>query len=146
MKRFWSVSRVAAVFTIALALGAHATACGSDARSTDACRRVESERCAKAKACPTEFPDFTAKYGDVESCQRFYDVQCGRGVQDVVKEPSRSELDTCIKEIQKTCDAALTPEKYCPFLTANEPPVVVDTGTAAEAAAEAGSDAANDGG
>lgn len=143
MKRFGP--RSLAILAIALGIAAWASACGSDARSTDACRRVESERCAKAAACPTEFPDFASNYGDVASCQRFYDVQCGRGVQDLVKEPSRTELQSCIDAIKGSCDAAKTPETYCPFLTANEPPVT-DTGTPDAAAAETGTDAANDGG
>lgn len=143
MKRFASSSL--AILAIALGVAAWASACGSEARSTDACRRVESERCAKAATCPTEFPDFASTYGDVASCQRFYDVQCGRGVQDPVKEPSRTELQSCIDAIKGSCDATRTPEKYCPFLTANEPPVVPDTGTP-EAATETGTDAANDGG
>lgn len=148
MKRFGSITRLfrapVAVLALALGFGAHATACGSDARATDMCRRVENERCAKAKSCPAEFPDFTENFGTVDSCQHFYDVQCGRGVQDLVKEPSRTELQSCLDAIKGSCDAARTPEKYCPFLTANDPPVT-DTGTV-ETATDAATDAAADGG
>jgi hypothetical protein len=109
---------------------AHASACGSDARATDACRRIESTRCERAPQCPAQFPDFTKTYGDVGSCQRFYDTQCGRGIQEIAKEPSRSELDGCITQIKTSCDAVYDPAKFCPFLTANDTPAVVDSGVA----------------
>lgn len=141
---------LAAVLAVALGLGLGlpASACSSDARATDACRRIESARCAKAPTCPAEFPDFGARFGTPESCQKFYDVQCGRGVQDAVKEPSKSELDACVKAIGASCAVAAAPETVCTFLTANEPPPPPpDTGapeTASEAGAEAATDAAAD--
>lgn len=120
-----SMKRLLLVVALGLSV-AHASACGSDARATDTCRRIESTRCERGPQCNT---DFTQTYGDVGSCQRFYDVQCGRGVQAAVKEPSKSELETCIGLIKSSCDAYKEPGKFCPFLTANETPAVVDTGT-----------------
>lgn len=149
MERFAStrrISRSLAVLAIALGLGTHATACGSDARATDTCQRIEYERCTKAPSCPDEFPDFLERYASVDSCKKFYEVQCGRGVSDLVKEPSRAEMAACLETIKGSCQAALTPEKFCPFLTANEPPVTVVDSGAAEAATEAATDAANEGG
>ncbi|MBI2395908.1 MAG: hypothetical protein HYV09_40465 [Deltaproteobacteria bacterium] len=132
---------LAALLAVALGLGLHAAACSSDARATDTCRRIESARCAKAAACPTQFPDFAARFGTVASCQKFYDIQCGRGVQDAVKEPSKSELESCVKAINDSCPAALAPETVCTFLTANEPPPPPPDTGAPEAAAEAATDA-----
>lgn len=141
-------TKLAAVVTIALGLAVHASACGSDARSTDSCRKLETERCTKAASCPKEFPDFATTYGSAASCQQYYDVQCGRGVQDSVKEPSKSELDACLKAIQSSCEAARDPASVCPFLTANEPPVDTGTETSSETGTdggEAGTDAADGG-
>src|SRR4051812_43303974 len=67
--------------------------CGSDARAMDSCRRIENARCDRGLSCLDDFK------GDAESCKRYYDVQCGRGVQDAVKEPSKAELDRCLNAI-----------------------------------------------
>lgn len=129
------------VVALGLFAASYASACGSDARATDACRRIESTRCERAPQCPTEYPDFTKTYGDVASCQRFYDTQCGRGVQEIAKEPSKSELEACITQIKSDCKAVGDPAKFCAFLTANDTPVdtgATDTGTATEVAADGG--------
>jgi hypothetical protein len=141
-------SKVSIVLGIVLGLGFHAAGCSSDARATDACTRLEGQRCEKAATCPGEFPDFAERYGSVASCQRFYEVQCGRGVQESVKEPSRNELQTCLDAIKASCEAAKAPETQpaCAFLVANTP--APDAG-AAEAAVDApatGADAPADGG
>jgi hypothetical protein len=133
---------VLAIVVVALGPAVYATGCGSDARATDACRRIESTRCERAPSCPQQYPAFTSLYGDVASCQRFYDTQCGRGVQEAAKEPSKSELDNCIKVIRENCEAVADPAKFCPFLIANEKPVDTDTGTPA---VETGTDAADGG-
>lgn len=146
------VRRIVRGACLALAVGAfvQASACGSDARSLDTCRKLESERCAKAAACPAEFPDFAATYGTVASCQQFYDVQCGRGVAEAVKEPSRAELASCLDAIKGSCEAARAPERFCPFLTANDPAdasgpstdaPVTDAGATDAATSEVASDA-----
>lgn len=141
MKR--APSLVLAIGVVALGLAVHASGCGSDARATDACRRIESTRCERAPQCPQQYPSFTALHGDVGSCQRFYDVQCGRGIQESAKEPSKTELDACVKVIRENCEAVGDPAKFCPFLTANEKPAEIDTGTAP--VEEAGTDAADGG-
>lgn len=100
---------------VALALP-FAPACGSDARSTDTCRQIESARCKRGAECIQGF------VGDENSCVQFYDVQCGRGVQDSVKEPSSYELQACLDAISKgSCLAVQDPSKVpeCYFLTAN---------------------------
>lgn len=137
---------VPAIFVIVLGLAAHASACGSEARATDACRRLESARCERAPACPVQYADFTKIYGTVESCKKFYDVQCGRGIQEIAKEPSKSELEACVGQIKSSCEAVGSPEKFCPFLTANDRPAE-DTGSALvpETGAEASTDAGDGG-
>lgn len=122
------------VVALGLAIASHASACGSDARAMDACRKIESTRCERAPLCPQQYPGFTASFGDVASCQRFYDVQCGRGVQESMKEPSKSELEGCLGQIRTSCDAVGDPAKFCPFITANDTPAPKDTGTAADTA------------
>jgi hypothetical protein len=134
------MKRFGRILALALAFGAHVTACGSDARATDACKQIEKTRCARYEKCQVE--GFS---GTVESCQRFYDVQCGRGIPEAAKEPSRSELTECIRLINSDCAAVKNPQNFCPFLTANDNPVVTDSGslipdmgTAADAADEGG--------
>jgi hypothetical protein len=126
---------------VALLVVTVANGCGSDARATDACRRIESARCERGPQC---IPDFG---GDVASCQRFYDVQCGRGVQDPVKEPSKKELDDCVAAIRDpaSCTAAVDPTSstQCAFLVANTPPPPPPDTGAPDTAGEAG-DAATD--
>jgi hypothetical protein len=125
--------RIVAIASLVFAALLHASGCGSEARGVDACRQIESARCEAASKCPTEFPEFTERYGSVASCQRFYDVQCGRGVQEASKEPSRAELTACLTQVRTSCEAAADPAKFCPFLTVNEEPVVIDdTGAPAE--------------
>ncbi|MGZ3417049.1 MAG: hypothetical protein ACXWUG_00560 [Polyangiales bacterium] len=123
---------------VLLALGASfAPACGSDARATDTCRTIETERCKRGPACAEKLDNFV---GDSDSCIRFYDVQCGRGVPDDLKEPSKSELSACIGVIQTNCDAVVDPTKFveCSFLTANAQVPAADTGVAAETAVDTG--------
>jgi hypothetical protein len=132
---------------VLLACGAtFAPACGSDARATDTCRTIETERCKRAPACSKEF-DYSFS-GDVDSCIRFYDVQCGRGVPDEVAEPKKSELNDCIGAIQTDCVVAADPTKspLCAFLTANAQTPAADTGTAAETATDAATETATDAG
>jgi hypothetical protein len=99
-------------------------ACGSQTRAVDTCRTLEEARCDQGAKCPNLLAG-----GDVDSCKRFYDVQCGRGVADPVKEPSRTELDACIRAIQSSCAIAAAPETAaeCAFLLQNQP--IVDSGT-----------------
>lgn len=117
------MKRIGRILALALAFGLHVTACGSEARATDACRQIEYARCERGKACLEGFES------DVVSCQKFYDVQCGRGVPEAAKEPSRAELKACVDLIKTDCEAVKAPEKYCPFLVVNEQPAVVDSGT-----------------
>ena len=50
---------------VLLACGASfAPACGSDARATDTCRTIETERCKRATACAPNFEDYFV--GDVD--------------------------------------------------------------------------------
>lgn len=130
---------------VLLACGASfAPACGSDARATDTCRTIETERCKRGPACAAKLEDFA---GDPDSCIRFYDVQCGRGVPDDVKEPSKGELSACVTLIQTNCDAVADPTKFveCSFLTANAQVTPADTGVA-ETAVDAGTETATDAG
>jgi hypothetical protein len=141
MKRIGRVLRVpAAILALALGLGLHVTACGSDARATDMCKQIESARCARGPACIEGFT------GDVTSCQRFYEVQCGRGVPESAKEPSRADLKTCLDLIKTDCEAVKDPGRYCPFLLANDQPAVVDTGVSVIPDMGTTADAPNDGG
>lgn len=133
MKRHRPFAKAIVLVALGLAIATHAAACGSDARATDACRRIESTRCQRAPQCPQQYPSFTATHGDVASCQRFYDVQCGRGVQESMKDPSKSELEACLETIRTNCEAVGDPAKFCPFITANDTPAA-DTGTAADTA------------
>ncbi len=111
--------------------------CGSDARGVDTCRKIEAARCQRGPACVTNFA------GDVDSCTRFYDLQCGRGLQDSVREPSAAELNGCLEAIKTSCTAVNDPAKEpaCSFITGNAP---VDTGVVTEAATDAGNEAATD--
>lgn len=120
---------------VALAIG-----CGSDARATDACRTIESARCRRGAEC---FPDYA---GDAESCARFYDVQCGRGVQDTVKEPTKAQLEACLGAIRTgACSVVIDPTSsdQCAFLIENVPPAPPPDTGAPEAEADTG-DAASD--
>ncbi len=107
---------------VALAIG-----CGSDARATDPSRTIAPARCQRGAEC---IPDFT---GDAESCSRFYHVQCGRGVQDTVKEPTKAQLDACLTAIRTgACSVVIDPTStdQCSFLIENvPPPPPPDTGT-----------------
>ena len=134
------MKRIGRILALALAFGAHVTACGSDARATDACKQIEYARCERGKACIEGFS------GDVVSCQKFYEVQCGRGVPESAKEPSRTDLKNCIDLIKTDCEAVKDPAKYCPFLVANDEPEVTDTGTALVPDMGTTSDAPADGG
>lgn len=118
------MKRLGRFLALALAFGLHMNACGSEARATDACRQIEYARCERGAQCLEGFQS------TVQSCQRYYDVQCGRGVPDPAKEPSKRELDDCVKLIRTdpTCEAVKDPAKHCPFLVANEQPAVVDSG------------------
>lgn len=123
--------------SFALAAGAASTsmqACGSEARGIDTCRTIENARCEQgavgASGAP-KCPDLLTA-GDVDSCKRFYDVQCGRGVPDPVKDPSKTELERCLTAIRTSCDVAREPElsPACYFLLANQPPAVSDAADA----------------
>ena len=127
--------------------------CGSEARGIDTCRTIENARCEQgavgASGAP-KCPDLLTA-GDVDSCKRFYDVQCGRGVPDPVKDPSKTELERCLTAIRSSCDVAREPElsPACYFLLANQPPVASDAadadaidGEVADAPADAAADTA----
>ncbi len=120
---FGRMKRLGRILALALAFGLHVTACGSDARATDSCKQIEYARCERGPACIEGFS------GDVGSCQRFYDVQCGRGVPEPAKEPSRADLKACLDLIKTNCEAVKDPATYCPFLVANEQPTVTDSGS-----------------
>ncbi len=111
--------------------------CGSDARGVDTCRKIEAARCQRGPACVANFS------GDVDSCTRFYDLQCGRGLQDSVREPSAAELNGCLEAIKTSCSAVNDPAKEpaCSFITGNAP---VDTGVVTETATDSGSETATD--
>jgi len=117
------MKRFGRILALALTFGAHVTACGSDARATDACKQIEHLRCTRYEQCKVE--SFS---GTVESCQKYYDVQCGTGIPEAAKEPSRSELKECLDQLKADCAAVKEPARYCPFLLANDQPAVPDTG------------------
>lgn len=102
---------IAALFAIALG------ACGSEARAVDACEQLESARCARGPECIAGF------VGEADSCRRFYQVQCGRGVQDGVRDPTKAEIDRCIGAMNASCDAVRDPVSApeCAFLVPAPP-------------------------
>ncbi|GAC1353101.1 MAG: hypothetical protein NVS3B20_07760 [Polyangiales bacterium] len=115
-----SVSTALRLILVTVFIGAVplvAPGCGSDARAVDSCRKIEAARCEQGTKAGC---DGLLAGGDVDSCKRFYDVQCGRGVNDSVKEPSSVDLDRCISAIRSSCDVAKEPDKSaaCSFLTA----------------------------
>jgi hypothetical protein len=136
------MKRIGRILALALAFGLHVTACGSEARATAACEEIEYARCERGAQCLEGF------LGDVGSCQRFYKVQCGRGVPESAKEPSRAELKTCVDLIKSdtTCEAVKDPARFCPFLVANDQPAVVDSGVSLVPDMGTVSDAPADGG
>lgn len=103
-----------------------APACSSTAPGVDACRTIETTRCDKLSACSPDFP------GDPASCERFYQVQCGRGLSEGSREPSSKELDRCVAAIKGSCDIASEPN--------NAPECAVFLGTGPS---DAGADAAD---
>lgn len=136
MRLFSSLALLALFALVAL------PSCGSDGRGVDTCRKIEAARCERGPACVANFS------GDPTSCTRYYDVQCGRGLQDAVREPTAAELAACLEAIKGTCSAALDPAKApaCSFLVAATP---TDTGTAtdtgsADTGGDSGSEASAD--
>lgn len=117
-----------------------AAACGSDARANNECRQLEAARCEKldSKECG-------GVVGGAASCERFYDVQCERGIADDAAQPSATELKRCLDAIALSCDVARAPETFveCKFLSTTNPPEAgLDTG--AESSADAASETADD--
>jgi hypothetical protein len=117
-------------------------ACGSTAKGVDACRRLESARCEKlaSKDCNTD----GSFLGDAQSCSRFYETQCGRGLQDGAREPSSAEIKGCVDAINSTCSIARDPlsaPQCTVFLVPAVP--VTDTGTPTDAAGVDATDAAD---
>jgi hypothetical protein len=110
------------ILALVLAFGLHLSACGSDARAVDTCKQIESLRCSRGPTCIEGFT------GSVTSCQKFYEVQCGRGVPESAKEPSRTDLNKCLDLMKTDCAAVREPAKFCPFLVANDEPATTDTG------------------
>ena len=130
---------------VVLALGASLFgACSSTAKGVDACRRLESARCDKlaSKDCNGDgsFP------GDAASCSRFYETQCGRGLQDGAREPSSSELTGCLDAIKNSCTVAHDPTTVTQCNVFLTPPVapVADTGTATDTTPVDAADGATD--
>jgi len=123
--------RGSAVLLVALgvALGG---ACSSVTTGVDSCRQIESVRCTALATC-----DKDTFVGTPESCTRFYDIQCGRGLVDGAREPSSAELKACTDRIATDCNVARDPlsaDVCSKFLT---PPVVVaDTAVADTAVAD----------
>ncbi|MEO7095939.1 MAG: hypothetical protein ABI175_21945 [Polyangiales bacterium] len=118
-------------------------ACSSTAKGVDTCRRLESLRCERlaSKDCNTD-PDNPFQ-GDAQSCSRFYETQCGRGLQDGAREPSAAELKGCTEAISATCSVARDPlsDARCTVFLAPVVPVA-DTGTAPDTTPADTSDAA----
>lgn len=103
------------------------SSCSPPSHFTDSCRQLESARCEALAQCNN------GVVGGVESCKSFYNVQCTRGPQDLVKEPLGEELTSCIQAIRSSCDVAQTPTRApeCGFLVANKPPVTPSPDSAA---------------
>ncbi len=135
---------ILALSALALTAALVLEGCGSDARAADTCKTVEYARCERI-GCPT----FGNTSVTVLSCQRFYDVQCGRGVQELVKDPTKAELDSCLKAIKAaTCEQVVDPAAKipeCSWLVSNTPPPAVFPDAGAPAA-DTGVAASNDGG
>jgi hypothetical protein len=134
---------LAAAFVLGAAVSLFG-ACSSTAKGVDACRRLETARCEKlaSKDCNTD----GAFQGDAASCSRFYDTQCGRGLQDGAREPSSTELKGCVDAIGSTCAIARDPVSATQCSVFLTPPVtpVADTGTATDTASADASEAATD--
>jgi hypothetical protein len=136
-RRLGRVSRVIGLVGLA-SLMTWGAACGSDARGKSQCQQIESARCDKlaTDACG-------GLPGGADSCERFYDVQCQRGLADDATETTAAELKKCLDAIAISCDVARAPETFaeCKFLnTTNPPEAGLDTG--AESATDTGSEAA----
>lgn len=117
-----------------------AAACGSDARANNECRQLEAARCVKldSKECG-------GVVGGAASCERFYDVQCERGIADDATQPSDAELKRCLAAIALSCDVARAPETFteCKFLSTTNPPEA-GLDTSAESSADAANETAAD--
>src|SRR5262245_51634001 len=90
-------------------------ACASPVeRGADSCRTLEFTRCEALSSCPSGLGT------TVESCKNFYDTQCARGLPDIAREPTGTELASCVAAIRASCDTARSPqnEPACQFLIA----------------------------
>ena len=139
--------RVLPWFVVVALAGALGPACGTSAKGTDACRAIESARCDKRAQTGCD-PTFAVTYGDAASCAHFYDAQCGRGLQDGTRDPTKAELDRCIAAIKGSCSIANEPTsapECAVFLTPPAVPVA-DTGVDTAPGPDGATDTDGDGG
>jgi hypothetical protein len=98
-RRFLMGTATAALVAAAVAIGCSS----STANDPDSCQSLEYARCDKLAACPGGIP------GGAQSCENFYQVQCGRGLQDTVQPFTKAQLTACISAIKASCDVAADP-------------------------------------
>ncbi len=124
MPKLWTLRCVSALLVLALGV-AFGGACSAVSTGVDACRQIESARCNALSTC-----DKANFIGTADSCTRFYDVQCGRGLADGAREPSAPELKACTDRIVADCTVAHDPlaSVECKKFLSPEP--LPDTGTA----------------
>lgn len=104
--------------------------CGTEAVGVEACRKIETARCAAFKSC--------GLLDDFEGCERFYRDQCLGGVPGKVN-PNAALVSECVAAItaDSSCKVAKAPEAdaACAFLI---PPAAAPVKGAAGAAGMTG--------
>jgi hypothetical protein len=127
---------LASSLLVALAAAWLPSACSSTAHGTDACKQIESARCTMlaSSKCDTDLDN--PFQGTADSCGRFYDVQCGRGLQDGAREPTAAELTRCLGRINGDCAIAREPlnAAECSVFLSPPPAPGTDTGVVADSA------------